>query len=171
MVASDDEVNLTVSLGPADVTLRDLKTYSKEAASGYLEDNGLQLVEKQAHSDDVPEGQVMKQEPSAGTAVKPGSNVEVTFSLGPEEKPAKTVKEKISIPYEPEHEGDELEVQIAIDDKDHSISDTYDSFKIKEPTEKTIELKIDQGQKGYYQVMVDHKVVSYKTIEYPKDND
>lgn len=53
----------------------------------------------------------------------------------------------------------------------HSISDTYDSFKIKEPTEKTIELKIDQGQKGYYQVMVDHKVVSYKTIEYPKDND
>ncbi|KXZ14903.1 serine/threonine protein kinase [Bacillus nakamurai] len=169
MVAGDDEVNLTVSIGPADITLRDLKTYSKEAASGYLEDNGLNLVEKEAHSDDVPKGQVIKQEPSAGTAVKPGSDVEVTFSLGPEEKPAKTVKENISIPYEPDHEGDELEVQIAIDDKDHSISDTYETFKIKEPTEKTIELKIEQGQKGYYQVMVNHKVVSYKTIEYPKD--
>ncbi|MBY8912239.1 Stk1 family PASTA domain-containing Ser/Thr kinase [Bacillus sp. YC2] len=170
MVAGDDEVNLTVSIGPADITLRDLKTYSKEAASGYLEDNGLNLVEKEAHSDDVPEGQVIKQEPSAGTAVKPGSDVKVTFSLGPEEKPAKTVKEKISIPYEPDQEGDELEVQIAIDDKDHSISDTYETFKIKEPTEKTIELKIEQGQKGYYQVMVNHKVVSYKTIEYPKDD-
>ncbi|MCP6681450.1 Stk1 family PASTA domain-containing Ser/Thr kinase [Bacillus nakamurai] len=171
MVAGDDEVNLTVSIGPADITLRDLKTYSKQAASGYLEDNGLNLVEKEAHSDDVPKGQVIKQEPSAGTAVKPGSDVEVTFSLGPEEKPAKTVKENISIPYEPDHEGDELEVQIAIDDKDHSISDTYETFKIKEPTEKTIELKIEQGQKGYYQVMVNHKVVSYKTIEYPKDKD
>lgn len=108
MVASDDEVNLTVSLGPADVTLRDLKTYSKEAASGYLEDNGLQLVEKQAHSDDVPEGQVMKQEPAAGTAVKPGSNVEVTFSLGPEEKPAKTVKEKSAFLTNPNMKGTSL---------------------------------------------------------------
>lgn len=93
----------------------------------------------------------------------------MTFSLGPEKKPAKTVKEKVEIPYEPENEGDEFEVQIAIDDADHSISDTYEEFKIKEPTERTIELKIEPGQKGYYQVMVNNKVVSYKTIEYPKD--
>ncbi|MCY8082891.1 serine/threonine protein kinase PrkC [Bacillus inaquosorum] len=169
LVPSEDQVKLTVSIGPEDITLRDLKTYSKEAASGYLEDNGLKLIEKEAYSDDVPEGQVVKQKPAAGTAVKPGNEVEVTFSLGPEKKPAKTVKEKVKIPYEPENEGDELEVQIAIDDADHSISDTYEEFKIKEPTERTIELKIEPGQKGYYQVMVNNKVVSYKTIEYPKD--
>ncbi|NTU26482.1 serine/threonine protein kinase PrkC [Bacillus tequilensis] len=169
LVPSDDQVKLTVSIGPEDITLRDLKTYSKEAASGYLEDNGLKLIEKEAYSDDVPEGQVVKQKPAAGTAVKPGNEVEVTFSLGPEKKPAKTVKEKVEIPYEPENEGDELEVQIAVDDADHSISDTYEEFKIKEPTERTIELKIESGQKGYYQVMVNNKVVSYKTIEYPKD--
>lgn len=169
LVPSEDQVKLTVSIGPEDITLRDLKTYSKEAASGYLEDNGLKLVEKEAYSDDVPEGQVVKQKPAAGTAVKPGNEVEVTFSLGPEKKPAKTVKEKVKIPYEPENEGDELQVQIAVDDADHSISDTYEEFKIKEPTERTIELKIEPGQKGYYQVMVNNKVVSYKTIEYPKD--
>ncbi|MEC1406477.1 Stk1 family PASTA domain-containing Ser/Thr kinase [Bacillus halotolerans] len=169
LVPDEDQVKLTVSIGPEDITLRDLKTYSKEAASGYLEDNGLKLVEKEAYSDDVPEGQVVKQKPAAGTALKPGNEVEVIFSLGPEKKPAKTVKEKVKIPYEPENEGDELEVQIAIDDADHSISDTYEHFKIKEPAERTIELKIEPGQKGYYQVMVNNKVVSYKTIEYPKD--
>jgi serine/threonine-protein kinase len=168
-VPSDDQVKLTVSIGPEDITLRDLTTYSKQAASGYLEDNGLTVVEKEAHSDDIPEGQVVKQNPKAGTALKPGNEVEVTFSLGPEKKPVKTVKEKIQIPYEPENEGDELEVQISIDDADHSISDSYENFKIKEPTERTIELKIEPGQKGYYQVTVDNKVVSYKTIEYPKD--
>ncbi|WP_430743146.1 Stk1 family PASTA domain-containing Ser/Thr kinase [Bacillus atrophaeus] len=169
LVPSDDQVKLTVSIGPEDITLRDLTTYSKQAASGYLEDNGLTLVEKEAHSDDIPEGQVVKQNPKAGTALKPGNEVEVTFSLGPEKKPVKTVKEKIQIPYEPENEGDELEVQISIDDADHSISDSYENFKIKEPTERAIELKIEPGQKGYYQVTVDNKVVSYKTIEYPKD--
>lgn len=63
LVAADEEVTLTVSIGPADITLRDLTTYSKQAASNYLEDNGLKLDEKEAHSDEVPKGEVMKQEP------------------------------------------------------------------------------------------------------------
>ena len=56
------------------------------AASGYLDDHQLVLVEKEAHSEDVPEGQVIKQKPGAGASVKPGDKVEVTFSLGPEKK-------------------------------------------------------------------------------------
>lgn len=84
IVAADDEIKLTVSLGPEAITLRDLKTYSKQAASGYLDDHQLVLVEKEAHSEDVPEGQVIKQKPEAGASVKPGDKVEVTFSLGPE---------------------------------------------------------------------------------------
>ncbi|WP_375567436.1 Stk1 family PASTA domain-containing Ser/Thr kinase [Bacillus pumilus] len=169
LVAADEEVTLTVSIGPADITLRDLTTYSKQAASNYLEDNGLKLDEKEAHSDEVPKGEVMKQEPGAGTAVKPGDTVKITFSLGPKEKPAKTVTEKIAIPYEPETEGQEMNVQISIDDAEHSISDSYESFKITAPTERTIKFKIEPGQKGYYQVTVDDKVVSSKTIEYPDD--
>lgn len=77
--------------------------------------------------------------------------------------------EKIAIPYEPEAEGQEMNVQISIDDAEHSISDSYESFKITAPTERTIKFKIEPGQKGYYQVTVDDKVVSSKTIEYPDD--
>ncbi|MCD9437157.1 PASTA domain-containing protein, partial [Klebsiella pneumoniae] len=80
LVAADEEVTLTVSIGPADITLRDLTTYSKQAASNYLEDNGLKVDEKEAYSDDVPKGEVMKQEPGAGTAVKPGDTVKITLS-------------------------------------------------------------------------------------------
>ncbi|NPC92529.1 Stk1 family PASTA domain-containing Ser/Thr kinase [Bacillus sp. WMMC1349] len=170
IVPSDDEVKLTVSIGPKATSLRDLTTYSKQAASGYLDDHQLVLVEKEAHSKDVPKGQVMKQKPAAGTAVKPGEKIEITFSLGPKEKPIKSVTEKIDIPYEPESEGEKLDVKIAIDDEDHSISDTYEHFKITEATKRTIKFKISPEKKGYYQVMINDKVVKSKTIEYPEDD-
>ncbi|MDA7025909.1 Stk1 family PASTA domain-containing Ser/Thr kinase [Bacillus sp. CLL-7-23] len=170
IVPDDDEIKLTVSIGPKATSLRDLTTYSKQAASGYLDDHQLVLVEKEAHSEDVPKGQVMKQKPAAGTAVKPGEKIEVTFSLGPKEKPIKSVTEKIDIPYEPESEGEKLDVKIAIDDEDHSISDTYEHFKITEPTKRKIKFKIGPGKKGYYQVMINDKVVKSKTIEYPEDD-
>ncbi|KAA6476472.1 Stk1 family PASTA domain-containing Ser/Thr kinase [Bacillus swezeyi] len=169
IIPGDDEIKLTVSLGPEDITLRDLKTYSRQAASGYLEDHQLVLVEKEAHSEDVPEGQVIKQKPEAGSTVKPGDKVEVTFSLGPEKKPVKTVTEKIDIPYEPDKEGEELTVQISIDDEEHSISDVYENFKITAPAERTIKFRIAPGRKGYYQVTVNNKVVRTKTIEYPDE--
>ncbi|MEC1535935.1 Stk1 family PASTA domain-containing Ser/Thr kinase [Bacillus sonorensis] len=169
IVPGDDEVKLKVSLGPEDIALRDLKTYSKQAASGYLDDHQLVLVEKEEHSDEVPEGQVIKQKPAAGTSVKPGDKIKVTFSLGPEKKPVKTVTEKIDIPYEPDTPGEELDVQISIDDAEHSISDSYENFKITAPAERTIKFKIEPGQKGYYQVTVNDKVVRSKTIEYPDD--
>ncbi|WP_017474809.1 Stk1 family PASTA domain-containing Ser/Thr kinase [Bacillus licheniformis] len=169
IVAADDEVKLTVSLGPEAITLRDLKTYSKQAASGYLDDHQLVLVEKEAHSEDVPEGQVIKQKPEAGASVKPGDKVEVTFSLGPKQKPVKTVTEKIDIPYEPGAAGEEQNVQISIDDEEHSISDVYENFKITAPAERTIKFRIAPGQKGYYQVTINDKVVRSKTIEYPED--
>lgn len=169
IVAADDEVKLTVSLGPEAITLRDLKTYSKQAASGYLDDHQLVLVEKEAHSEDVPEGQVIKQKPEAGASVKPGDKVEVTFSLGPKQKPVKTVTEKIDIPYEPGAAGEEQNVQISIDDEEHSISDVYENFKITAPAERTIKFRIAPGQKGYYQVTINDKVVRSKTIEFPED--
>ncbi|TWN12340.1 Stk1 family PASTA domain-containing Ser/Thr kinase [Bacillus licheniformis] len=169
IVAADDEVKLTVSLGPEAITLRDLKTYSKQAASGYLDDHQLVLVEKEAHSEDVPEGQVIKQKPEAGASVKPGDKVEVTFSLGPKQKPVKTVTEKIDIPYEPGAAGEEQNVQISIDDEEHSISDVYENFKITAPAERTIKFRIAPGQKGYYQVTINDKVVRSKTIEYRED--
>ncbi|TWM24722.1 Stk1 family PASTA domain-containing Ser/Thr kinase [Bacillus licheniformis] len=169
IVAADDEVKLTVSLGPEAITLRDLKTYSKQAASGYLDDHQLVLVEKEAHSEDVPEGQVIKQKPEAGASVKPGDKVEVTFSLGPKQKPVKTVTEKIDIPYESGAAGEEQNVQISIDDEEHSISDVYENFKITAPAERTIKFRIAPGQKGYYQVTINDKVVRSKTIEYPED--
>jgi beta-lactam-binding protein with PASTA domain len=105
IVAADDEVKLTVSLGPEDITLRDLKTYSKQAASGYLDDHGLSLSKKKRILMMCRKVRSCQTKAGAGTAsVKPGDEVEVTFSLGPK-KTRKTVTEKIDIPYEPENEG------------------------------------------------------------------
>lgn len=56
--------------------------------------------------------------------------------------------EKIDIPYEPGAEGEEQNVQISIDDEEHSISDVYENFKITAPAERTIKFRIAPGQKG-----------------------
>lgn len=168
VVPEDDEIVLTVSLGPEDIVLRDLQTYSKQAAAAYLEDNGLEMAEKEAHSEDIPEGQVIEQKPEAGEAVKPGDEIELTFSLGPEEKPIKTVTEEVDIPYEPATPGEEMTVQISIDDAEHSISDPFETFTITAPAKRSIEFKIAPDQKGYYQVTINNQLVSSKTIEYPE---
>ncbi|MGG3622675.1 Stk1 family PASTA domain-containing Ser/Thr kinase [Bacillus gobiensis] len=168
VVPEDDEIVLTVSKGPEEIELRDLQTYSKQAAAAYLDDNGLKMAEKEAHSEDIAEGQVIEQKPAAGESVKLGDEIELTFSLGPEEKPIKTVTEEVDIPYEPTTPGEELSVQISIDDAEHSISDPYETFTITEPAKRSIEFKIAPDQKGYYQVTINNRLVSSKTIEYPE---
>ncbi|MET1139034.1 hypothetical protein ABWW12_24480, partial [Bacillus subtilis] len=45
----------------------------------------------------------------------------------------------------------------------------YENFKITAPAERTIKFRIAPGQKGYYQVKINDKVVKSKTIEYPED--
>jgi serine/threonine-protein kinase len=55
------------------------------------------------------------------------------------------------------------------DVKNTAISDVYENFKITAPAERTIKFRIAPGQKGYYQVTINDKVVRSKTIEYPED--
>ncbi len=56
-----------------------------EDARVRLESRDLKLqVTGQAHSDTVPEGRIVRQQPEPGASVAPGTTVSVTVSLGPE---------------------------------------------------------------------------------------
>jgi serine/threonine protein kinase len=79
------EVTITVGTGPSSVEVPDLYGNTLDQAAAILEEVDLELGEQtEAPSDEVLEGQIIEQQPVAGAAVEPGSEVSVTVSSGPE---------------------------------------------------------------------------------------
>ncbi|HWL64479.1 MAG TPA: PASTA domain-containing protein, partial [Actinomycetota bacterium] len=81
-----DAVALVVSLGRAQIDVPDVVGLQLEEARDELEDARLKVgrVDQEA-SEDVPEGEVIDQSPSAGTTVDARSPVALVVSSGPEE--------------------------------------------------------------------------------------
>jgi eukaryotic-like serine/threonine-protein kinase len=80
------EVTITVGTGPSTVQVPNLYGNTPDQAATILEDVGLKLgAQSEDYSTDVAEGGIMYQDPAAGESVEPGSVVNVTTSLGPEQ--------------------------------------------------------------------------------------
>ncbi|KKI92560.1 serine/threonine protein kinase [Bacillus sp. SA1-12] len=170
VIPSEDSIEFTVSSGPKLLKIDNLVGKKKDQVDEYISSNGFYSTETESYSPNVPQGHLISQTPKAGEEVVPKeTTLQLVYSLGPEPEPPKTVSEVVEIPYEPEQEGQELEVSIYIDDVDHSISDLYETFKITSPQTKRLELKIAPGDEGYYQILIDSKVVTSKIIPYPAE--
>lgn len=76
-------VVLTVSSGPAAVSVPALINISQAAATQQLTDLGLQTSVVQASSTVYRKGRVSAQDPAAGTSVQKGDTVQITVSTGP----------------------------------------------------------------------------------------
>lgn len=84
-VSAGSPVALVVSLGPAPVTVPDVVGMTRVEAQTAL--SGVNLVEgdvTQQYSDTIPAGEVISQDPAAGTEVLPGTAVNLVVSLGAE---------------------------------------------------------------------------------------
>ncbi|KAB1645361.1 Stk1 family PASTA domain-containing Ser/Thr kinase [Gulosibacter chungangensis] len=78
-----DTVTITVSAGPSSVTVPNLNTLTQEAAIKALENAGLTLGS--VYSEDSPSQpaeQIIRSEPSGGSAAAPGSAVDIYVSTG-----------------------------------------------------------------------------------------
>jgi serine/threonine-protein kinase len=82
-VEKGTRVRLLVSSGPEQVDVPDLVGISSESAQAQLDDAGLRTAISEQESDE-PEGQVIAQDPAAGTSVDSGTTVTVTVSTGVE---------------------------------------------------------------------------------------
>ena len=77
------EVTLVVSSGPSQVAVPTLVGVTFDAAKQRLSARGLEYTSRTSESEsDRPAGEVLTQEPDAGTRVDPGSTVEITVSSG-----------------------------------------------------------------------------------------
>ncbi|TDL79914.1 Stk1 family PASTA domain-containing Ser/Thr kinase [Peribacillus frigoritolerans] len=168
VIPGEDELVLTISKGPEEFELQDLTGYSEEALKAYIEEKDLELVRKDVYSDTVSKGEVITQSPGPSEKVLPGDTLEATISLGPEPMPIQKVKKKIEIPYPPELAGQPAEVSINIDDAEHSISDVFNQFTITENDSREIEFSIAPGDKAFYQVIIENRVVKSEIIPYPE---
>lgn len=170
IIPSVDSIKFTVSSGPTLVSIDNLEGKTKDEVDKYISENGFSSIDSEEYSTDIPAGKVISQKPEPGKNVDPKvTTLELVYSLGPEKEPNKTVVKTIDIPYQPEVEGEEQEVEILVGDAKHSISEAYDTFKITSPEVRTIEFTIESGQEAFYQILVDKQVVAMDKIPYSNE--
>jgi len=186
VVPSETTVIFEVSIGPELVSLIDLKGLTEEEVADYLSRNELKINKKEEHSESVPEGLVMSQDPKPNTELTKGTTVDVTFSKGPEEKPPLSHSVRFTVPYvlgndaDRSENGDEKDesnnnknkeiveqrVQIYISDMEHSLSNVYEEDYITEDKEYTITLIIEPNKVAEYRVVSNGEVIIHKEVPY-----
>ncbi|WP_330949032.1 Stk1 family PASTA domain-containing Ser/Thr kinase [Virgibacillus sp. MG-45] len=172
VIPGETKVIFEISSGPELISLNNLRGMSRDEVKEYLADQGLKMNEIEENSDTVPKGQVIRQKPSANTALEKGATVDVYISIGPEEKPPSTHSITFTVPYNPEEEAEEDEkptpqtVQIYIGDMNNQISEVYKEDEITKDKEYTIKLMIAPDSNGEYKVIRDGEVVLNKTVAY-----
>ena len=79
-------VTIVISNGPKEIEIENLTNLNAEDAKRKLEKAGLKVKFIKSESDDIPEGYVIKTDPSATSKVDEGTEVKVYVSLGKGEK-------------------------------------------------------------------------------------
>jgi serine/threonine-protein kinase len=88
-VTKGTRVRLLVSQGPEQVAVPDVTGLSQASAEARLRDAHFGVSVDEQESEDVPDGDVISQDPAAGTELARGSTVTITVSTG---------KPKVSVP-------------------------------------------------------------------------
>lgn len=169
VVPEETEITFTVSLGKEKRTLIDLKGWTESNLEEYGKTFGFTIIKvDEKHSDTVPEGQVMEQNPKEGTQLEEGSTVEVVISKGPVEEPVKHYSQEVIIPYEPETETEGVGqlVQIFINDNKNRGVEPIEEILITKDTSYVIKLEVAPGQDAYYRIIRDERIIEEKVISY-----
>jgi serine/threonine-protein kinase len=167
MLPEETDVEFTVSKGKELRTVIDLMDYNEKTLNDYAKSSGFHIrIIREDFSENVPVGNVISQDPSAGTELAPGSNINVVLSKGPIEKPIKTYFQKVDIPYEPNEDGSEQVVRVYIQDQDQSMAEPAEEFVLTEARTVQIQLDIQEGQKAAFRIDKDGTVIAEESIAY-----
>jgi len=171
VIPSQTTIELIVSKGSEQITLKDLKGFNEAGLKGYVSETGLKYtISEEAYSDEFPAGEVVSQVPVAGTKVSKGTTVKVVISKGKQELPPKEVVRDITIPYNPELPGEPQEVLIYVEDMNNSMTVPYRTIELTETMNVEITLHIAPNSVAGYRVMIDSKEISKENIPYPTGN-
>lgn len=159
-------IEFRVSKGSNQITLKDLTGYSEAGLKDYATENGLKIeIEKEEFHNTIPEGQVIKQSPSAHSKVDKGTTVKVVLSKG-KEPPPKTIKKEIVIEYKPKEKGNAQYIQIFVEDLSNNMNQPVETFYITETKKRMLEFTVTKDQPARYKVMRDNEVIFDEEVRY-----
>ncbi|HLR07881.1 MAG TPA: Stk1 family PASTA domain-containing Ser/Thr kinase [Bacillota bacterium] len=174
VVPEETRVIFEISGGPESFSLNSLKGLTEAEAKEELDDQNLKANIIEEHSEDIPEGEVIRQDPKANADIEEGDSVDLYISLGPDEKSPVSHKETFTVSYHPdssdeneeEEEPVEQTVQIYIDDMEHDIADVYEEDTITEDTEYSVTVIIAPESQAELKVVRDGETIIQKSISY-----
>lgn len=173
VIASETDVELTVSKGKDLRAVENLTGYSEADLNEYARTSGfnIRIIGEEA-SESAPEGTVLSQTPQAEEKLEAGSTIEVVMSSGKAPLPMKTYIHTVEIPYEPAEppaEGEEpvaQTVQIYIQDQDSTMVEPVEEFTITEDDSRKLQLQIAEGGSATYRIVRDSEIIIEETIPY-----
>ncbi|WP_058307864.1 Stk1 family PASTA domain-containing Ser/Thr kinase [Gracilibacillus massiliensis] len=171
VVPKDTNVIFEISKGPEKITLNRLVGLHVDEATDYLADQDLSVDIKEETHEEVEEGYIIEQAPSANQQLEKGDLVTLTISTGPEPKTQITHSESFNVEYtgDPPDDGEAepQEVSIYVEDMNNRISELYQEVEmITEDTPFTIQLTIAPDDQATYKVIRDDELIIEKTLSY-----
>ncbi|MCA1009117.1 Stk1 family PASTA domain-containing Ser/Thr kinase [Halobacillus halophilus] len=139
VIPDETRVIFRVSSGPPRVNLGVLEGMTEDEATKYLNERNLKVDVSENYSDQVPQGEVISQNPEAATQVKEGSTVSITISLGPKEEPPRTETIQIEVPFAPDtaQNSEQESTEESNEGQDPESGTGEDSGEGPEPSEDT----------------------------------
>lgn len=178
VVPSETTVIFEISSGPEKVKLSSLRGLTLDEAKEYLKTNKLEVSVSEEESDTVPEGIIIRQDPSPNSEISPNSTVKIVVSKGKKEIPPKPHSVTFTVPYvkaetpdNEEGQGNNQEtmeqiVKIYVDDVNNDISTVFKEVAIKADQEFTLTLVIAPDSSANYKVTRDDEVVIDKKVPF-----
>lgn len=192
----ETDLVFTVSKGPDLVAVLDLTGYNDRALEAYERTSGFSItIRSTESSNEVPEGEVLRQDPSSGTRLEPGSEIAVVMSSGPAATAVKLYVVSVEIPYveeevptepeQPQEPQDPTEdpaedpvedpveeeptpqiVKIFVQDKTRTLAEPIEEFELTETATRRLQLEIEEGTQGAYRIEVNNVVIEQQTINF-----
>lgn len=181
VIPSETTVSFVVSSGEQGQTLIDFAGYSKKGVQDYATSLGLKVTFTEEFSDEITTGQVISQEPKAGSTVYSGNSISAVISKGPKEVPVNTFTKSITVPYKASQSMDSTvssdssssdessasssstltpnTIEIYIEDDEHSYGTVYQKLTITKDTVIDLTFKLKEGTAGKYKVVRDGVIV------------
>ncbi|WP_342525867.1 Stk1 family PASTA domain-containing Ser/Thr kinase [Chryseomicrobium sp. FSL W7-1435] len=171
---AETDLTFTISKGPEvrEVQIQDLRGYNERGLQDYAQSSGFVINSSaRENSSEVAAGEVIRQQPAAGTLLLPGREITVVLSAGPAAAATKLYIVSVEIPYQAEEpaEGEEPQekvVRIFVQDKMRTLAEPIEEFAITEDASRRLQLEIEEGTQGAYRIEVDNVVVAQETIDY-----
>jgi len=190
-VPKNTVLKLTYSTGPKQIDIPNVQGDTKGSAEIALENAGFEVAFAEGDfSDSVPEGSVLKTDPSSGGQAEEGTTITVYLSKGKEERPKTTVEQitvTVNNPTNQTQKGQDadngnggqndnqtsnndnasqpINVVIYYTDAKHDHAQ-FVNGSITNTKVYNLPLTIDPGSKANYQVYKDGQLIEDKTIRY-----